>query len=481
MRAEQRNDWIRVSALFAGLALASLFFFNFFSASLEHETLIAVSLWWAIPFALLLVAIAALPFISRQWWDKNYAFVSYGLGLIVILYYLLFLGASERVFRTFYEYVSFISLIGSLFVVAGGIHIHIRGKAAPWENILYLGTGAVLSNVLGTTGASMILIRPYLRTNKYRIRGYHVAFFIFLVANIGGALTPVGDPPLFLGYLKGVPFFWVFSHVDTIWLLTVALLLLLFFVIDTYYYRTIPLHVREQAMHPDPPQVSGLHNLIFLAVIICAVFLQHPLMLREVIMWGAALGSYYTTGRHVHEKNEFTFHPIKEVIILFAGIFATMVPALDWLNVNGARLGLDSPAHFFWSTGILSSVLDNAPTYLNFLTAAFGLHGASVDNVHHMQAMLGLATPAALGLSNPLLQGVQAITAESWKFVQAVSVSAVFFGAMTYIGNGPNFMVKSIVEHAGVECPTFFGYIVRYSIPILVPVFLLVWLIFFRA
>ncbi len=475
------EEWQKVSALFAGLALVALFFFNFFSASLEHETLVAVSLWWAVPFLALLVAIAAFPFIDRQWWEKNYAYVSYGLGLIVVIYYLLFLGASERVLRTLYEYVSFISLIGSLFVVAGGIHIHIRGKAAPWENVLYLGAGAVLSNLLGTTGASMILIRPYLRTNKYRIRGYHVAFFIFLVANIGGVLTPIGDPPLFLGYLKGIPFFWLFGHVDELWLFTVLLLLLLFFLLDSYYYHKESARVQQIAAHPDPPQISGLHNIIFLLIIIGAVFIERPLMLREAIMWGAALGSFYTTGRHVHEKNEFTFHPIKEVMILFAGIFATMIPALDWLNLNGARLGLDSPSHYFWSTGILSSVLDNAPTYLNFLTAAFGLHGASVDNVRHMQALLGVMSPASLGLPNPLSPGMQAITAESWKFVQAVSVGAVFFGAMTYIGNGPNFMVKSIVEHARVECPTFFGYIVKYSVPILTPVFLLVWLIFIRS
>jgi Na+/H+ antiporter NhaD/arsenite permease-like protein len=478
--ANEKHERNKVLAVFAALSALSLFLFNYFSASLEQGTVVSVNVWWVIPFVLLLAAIASGPFMNRRWWDNNYAYVSYGLGLVVIVYYVGLLGVPGRLFRTLYEYVSFISLIGSLFIVAGGIHIHIRGKAAPWENIMFLGTGAVLSNILGTTGASMILIRPYLRTNKYRIRGYHIAFFIFLIANIGGALTPVGDPPLFLGFLKGVPFFWVFSRVNEIWAFTVLLLLVVFFLIDMYFYRKESLTVQHAAAHPDEPQVSGLHNIFFLFIILGAVFIERPLMVREIVMWGAALGSFYTTGKHIHDKNEFTFHPIKEVTILFAGIFATMIPALDWLDLHGASLGLVTPGQYFWGSGILSSVLDNAPTYLNFLTASFGLHGANVDNPHHMQMMLGMTTPSALGLANPLQPGVLAFTSETWRYVQAVSVGAVFFGAMTYIGNGPNFMVKSIVEHAGVECPTFFGYIIRYSIPVLLPVFLLVWFIFFR-
>jgi Na+/H+ antiporter NhaD/arsenite permease-like protein len=479
--ADGNHERKRVLAVFAAVSTLSLFLFNFFSDSLEQGTIVSVSVWWVMPFVLLLAAIASGPFINKSWWDRNYAYVSYVLGLIVILYYIGLLGAPGRLFHTLYEYVSFISLIGALFIVAGGIHLHIRGKAAPWENIVFLGTGAVLSNVLGTTGASMILIRPYLRTNKYRIRGYHIAFFIFLVANIGGALTPVGDPPLFLGYLKGVPFFWVFSRVNVIWTFTVVLLLILFFLIDTYFYRKESLTVQHAAAHPDEPQVSGRHNVFFLIVILGAVFIERPLMVREVVMWGAALGSFYTTGRHIHEKNEFTFHPIKEVTILFAGIFATMIPALDWLDLHATSLGLVTPAHYFWGSGLLSSVLDNAPTYLNFLTASFGLHGANVDNPQHMQMMLGITSPTPFGLANPLQPGALAITTETWRYVQAVSVGAVFFGAMTYIGNGPNFMVKSIAEHAGVECPTFFGYIAKYSLPVLLPLFLLVWFIFFRT
>ncbi len=465
---------------FAAASAIALVIFNLLSHTLEQNDVVSVSGWWALPFVLLLAAIAVGPFVNRSWWERNYYAVSYALGLIVVLYYVLFLGAPARLVRTLYEYTSFISLIGSLFIVAGGIHLSVRGKAAPWENIIYLGSGAVMANVLGTTGASMILIRPYLRTNKYRFRGYHLAFFIFLVANIGGALTPVGDPPLFLGYLKGIPFFWIFSRVNVIWAFTVALLLVMFFVIDTWYYRRESAKVQHEAALPDEPRVSGLHNLFFLAVILGAVFIEKPVLVREVVMWGAALASLYTTGNHIHAKNEFTLHPIKEVAILFAGIFATMVPALDWLDLHAASLGIVTPGQYFWGTGLLSSVLDNAPTYLNFLTAAFGLHGANVDNSLHVLAMIGTAQPQALGLTNPLQAGAMAITAETWKYIQAISVGAVFFGAMTYIGNGPNFMVKSIAEHAKVDCPTFFGYIVKYSVPVLIPVFILVWYLFFR-
>ncbi|RPI05387.1 MAG: sodium:proton antiporter, partial [Ignavibacteriae bacterium] len=385
-------------------------------------------------------------------------------------------------FLTSYEYISFISLIGSLFVVSGGVHLRIRGKSTPLGNVALLSTGAVIANILGTTGASMLLIRPFLRMNNYRIKGYHVVFFIFLVSNIGGALTPIGDPPLFLGFLKGVPFFWIISRVSTIWILTIGMILLIFYIIDVYYFRKESARVKKTAIEIDEPEVSGLHNIVFLFIIIAAVFIESPapLMLREVLMWSAALASYLTTRKEIHEKNDFNFTPLKEVAILFAGIFATMIPALDWLELHAAQIGIVTPGQYFWGSGILSSVLDNAPTYLNFLTAAFGLHGANVDNVQHMNCILGLTTPAIAGLPNPLQSGAMEITSQSWRYVQAISVGAVFFGAVTYIGNGPNFMVKSIAEQSGVPCPSFFGYIVKYSLPILIPIFAYIWYLFFR-
>ena len=465
------------------LALVLLAVYNGFGQLLDHVEIVPVNPWFAAPFVLLLFSIAVMPLTRRHWWEANYAAVSFGLGILVVVYYIVVVGNGPRVFLSSYEYLSFISLIGSLFVVSGGIHVRIRGKASPWENLGLLTTGAVVSNLLGTTGASMILIRPYLRLNKYRIKPYHIVFFIFVVSNIGGALTPIGDPPLFLGYLKGIPFFWIISRVSHIWVLTVGLVLLVFFAVDSYYFRKESGKVRHEASASEEPEVTGLHNIVFLFVIIGAVFIDRPapLMLREVIMWGAALASYFTTKEEIHRKNEFNFLPIKEVAILFAGIFATMIPALDWLELNSAKLDVVSVGQYFWGTGILSSVLDNAPTYLNFLSAAFGLHGASVENVAHVRAMIDLGTPEALGLSNPLAAGAMAITPDTWRYVQAVSVGAVFFGACTYIGNGPNFMVKSIAEQAGVECPSFFGYVVRYTLPVLLPVFVVVWLLFFRT
>lgn len=458
--------------LFVGLSMAE--------HVMEGAEVKPVAGWLVAPFVLLLGSIALMPFIARHWWEHHYPKVSYALGLLVVLYYIFFLDNTPRLLLTFHEYTSFICLIGSLFVVAGGIHLDIRGKSAPYENVILLGAGAVISNFLGTTGASMLLIRPYLRINKFRIKAYHVVFFIFIVSNVGGALTPIGDPPLFLGYLKGVPFFWVVTRVWHIWALVIAALLAIFYVIDAREFKSVQSPVREEAKTPDKPEFSGLHNIFYLAVILGAVFISHPIMVREILMGAAALASYYTTKRSVHEKNEFNFIPIKEVAILFAGIFATMIPALDWLELNSQTLGIVSPAQYYWGTGVLSSVLDNAPTYLNFLSAAFGLHGASIDNISHMSAMLGLESPASLGLPVPLHEGVQAITSDSWRYVQAISVAAVFFGACTYIGNGPNFMVKSIAEHAKVEVPSFFGYVVKFALPILIPIYAVVWLLFFQ-
>lgn len=475
MNARMRRNLLA----FGASGLVAIAAFTLLENVIASATIKEVPSWTVGPFVALLAAIAVAPFINRHWWEKKYPIVSFTLGALVVVYYVIVVDNVPRLLLTLEEYISFISLIGSLFVVSGGIHLRLQGKSAPYENVLLLAVGAVVANFLGTTGASMLLIRPYLRANKFRIRPYHVVFFIFVVSNIGGALTPIGDPPLFLGYLKGIPFFWVVGKVWHIWALAIGVLLVLFFIIDTISFRKVSQSQRSEALVPEKAEVSGIHNLLFLGVILGAVFIQHPVMLREFIMWGAAIASYYTTQKNVHEKNDFNFIPIKEVAILFAGIFATMIPALDWLEHNSSSLGIVVPSQYFWGTGVLSSFLDNAPTYLNFLSAAFGLHGASVDNVAHVQAVLGLATPDALGLANPISVGALAIDAMSWKYVQAISVAAVFFGACTYIGNGPNFMVKSIAEQAKADCPSFFGYIVRYTIPILIPLFVLVWYLFF--
>jgi Na+/H+ antiporter NhaD/arsenite permease-like protein len=471
---------IRKSAL---TAILFSFFFLFFPALSAHAleyAIVPVHPAMIAPFVLLLLAIAVMPFISAGWWEKRYAYVCLILSSIAVIYYFIILKNGPRMINTAFEYFSFIALIGSLFVVSGGIHIRIKGRSTPHANVILLAIGAVISNLLGTTGASMVLIRPYIRVNKYRISGYHIVFFIFIVSNIGGLLTPIGDPPLFLGYIKGIPFFWVITRVWLIWIIAVSSLLLIFYIIDYYNYKKLPdemeHEVEEEGEHA---YVEGLHNSIFLMIIIGAVFLKEPV--REMVMIFAAAMSYFTTKRQIHEKNQFTFIPIKEVAILFAAIFATMVPALDWLELNALSLGISEPGHYYWCSGILSAILDNAPTYLNFLSASFGLHGLSVDNPLHMQAMLGmLSAPQIEHLQFLQATHLKPLTMQSWKYIQAISAGAVMFGAMTYIGNGPNFMVKSIAEQQNVKTPHFMEYIIFYSIPVLVPLFLVIWVIFFR-
>ena len=409
---------------------------------------------WVLPFVGLLGAIATLPLLARHWWEKNYPWVALGLGTLVASHYLFELKSAESLVHTSLEYFSFIALIGSLFVVSGGIHITVKGEATPLVNCVFLVIAALLSNLLGTTGASMVLVRPWLRMNKYRLTAYHVVFFIFIVSNVGGGLTPVGDPPLFLGYLQGVPFMWVLQNVLGIWILTVGLLIAIFFVLDYQNFQKAPKSVQHRETGAGEEwKFLGGHNVIFLAMIVGSVFLNHPPFLREGIMILAAFLSYVTTPKPVHESNDFNFGPIKEVAILFAGIFATMIPALQWLQKYAAQISVNTPAQFFWGSGALSSVLDNAPTYLNFLSAAMGLHGA----------------------------GVASLLADHPAYIRAISVGSVFFGAVTYIGNGPNFLVKSIADQSRAKTPHFFEYFFKYSLPILIPIFALIWYLFFRA
>jgi Na+/H+ antiporter NhaD/arsenite permease-like protein len=471
---------IRKSALTAILFSGFLLFFPALSAQALDYAIVPVHPAMIAPFVFLLLAIALMPFISASWWEKRYAYVCLILSSIPVFYYFIILKNGPRMISTAFEYFSFIALIGSLFIVSGGIHIRIRGRSTPHANVILLAIGALISNLLGTTGASMVLIRPYIRVNRYRISGYHIVFFIFIVSNIGGLLTPIGDPPLFLGYLKGVPFFWVITRVWLIWIIAISFLLLVFYFIDYYNYKKLPDDMEHEVeAEGEHAYVEGLHNSIFLMIIIGAVFLKEPV--REMVMIFAAIASYLTTKKLIHEKNEFTFIPIQEVAILFAAIFATMVPALDWLELNALSLGISEPGHYYWCSGILSAILDNAPTYLNFLSASFGLHGLSVDNPLHMQAMLGMLSASKIDhLQFLQATHIKPLTMQSWKYIQAISAGAVMFGAMTYIGNGPNFMVKSIAEHQKVKTPHFMEYIFFYSLPVLIPLFLVIWIIFFR-
>ncbi len=412
--------------------------------------------WMILPFALLLGAMAFAPLRAPQWWLRHYAKVALALGAVTLGYYLFVLRDAPRVLHTGHDYLSFIALVGSLFVVSGGIHIGVKGEATPLANVVFLLAGAIVANVLGTTGAAMLLIRPWIRMNRYRVTAHHIVFFIFIVANAGGCLTPIGDPPLFLGYLQGVPFWWIAEHCWPMWATGVGILLAIFYVVDRINFLRAPRAVREHETAHETWRFDGLPNLFFLAVILGAVFVAHPVFLREALMLAAAVGSWLTTSKSVHAANDFNFHPVREVAILFAGIFATMMPALDWLNLNARSLLGDqpSPGIFFWGTGLLSSALDNAPTYLGFLNALFGVTGAKdITELLHQN-------PAGL---------------------LAISVGAVFFGAATYIGNGPNFMVKAIADQQQIRVPAFLEFIFKFTLPFLLPALLAVWLLFFRG
>lgn len=425
-----------------------------------------------VPFGLLLGLIALMPLSPakvKHLWEQWYPLVAVTLGAFVAAVYGLRIpGGTQVIGHTLHEYFSFICLIGSLFVVAGGIHLKVKGEGTPGANAVFLAVGAVLANLIGTTGASMVLIRPWIRVNKYRISAFHVVFFIFIVSNCGGALTPIGDPPLFLGYLRGVPFFWLMEHALLPWVLVNGLLLGVFLVFDRRSFARVAAPVRQHAIQDHEIwRLDGAVNILFLLAIIVGVFLPEKYFIREWVMLGAAVASWRLTPPSVHQENRFGFAPIKEVAWLFLGIFLTMMPALGYLEQHGKEAGLTKPAQYYFAAGSLSAVLDNAPTYLNFLKLA---EATFVEESPEERAASGAGYDR---------RAVHQLLDNAPSFVVAISLGAVFFGALTYIGNGPNFMVKSIAESSGVRVPTFFGYLFKYSLPVLLPVIALVaWLFF---
>ena len=411
------------------------------------------------PFGLLLALIAVMPLTpprARRAWHRFYPPVAVGLGLTVVAVYLRWIpGGGAMVGHMLGEYTSFICLLGALFVVAGGIHLAVQDGATPLENVCFLAAGALAANLIGTTGASVVLIRPWIRMNRNRMSAYHVVFFIFVVSNCGGALTPIGDPPLYLGYLRGVPFFWLAGHVWAAWLFTIGALLAVFYGLDRRNLARRPPAARADFRGPGRLRLTGGVNLVLLAVVVAAVFLPETWCLRELLMLAAAAVSLRLTPRAVHAENRFAFGPIREVAVLFFGIFLTMMPALNYLDRHGREFGLDRPAQYYFASGGLSAVLDNAPTYLSFLELAEAT----------------LVDPASLPAGDRDA-GVRPMLADAAlrRFVIAISLGSVFFGALTYLGNGPNFMVKAIAEEAGAPVPTFFGYLLRYGLPILLPI-----------
>jgi len=439
----------------------------------------APPLWTVFPFVLLLLMIATGPLFYEHFWHKNYPIVAVALAVIVVLYYLFVLHNVHSPIHALAEYVQFIALLASLFIASGGIMIDIDKKATPFANVILLLVGAVISNLIGTTGASMLLIRPFIRLNKTRIKAYHVIFFIFIVSNVGGSLTPIGDPPLFLGFLKGVPFFWTLEHNIFPWLFALALLLVMFYIFDKRNKSDYGLN-DEEITFTGKVKLIGTRNFFWLALVIASVFLdpnvfdwvpgvtyegQKFSFIREIIMLAVAYGSFKFANKKAIDGNEFSFEPIREVAFIFIGIFGTMMPALELVggfaaSPEGSKL--ISHNTLYWGTGMLSGFLDNAPTYINFLTAALAAEGGSITKVAQVVAFAEGGT-----FDNSVLD------------LTAISVAAVFFGAFTYIGNGPNFMVKSIAEQIGIKMPSFFGYIIRFSIPFLLPLLVLVWLVFF--
>ncbi len=443
----------------------------------------SLPLWSAIPFIGILLSIALFPLVAPEFWHHHFGKVSAFWALVFAVPFLLaYHGeALHEILHIFIsDYIPFIILLWALFTVAGGILIRGSFNGTPKLNTIFLLIGTLLASVIGTTGAAMLLIRPVIRANLRRKHKVHtIVFFIFLVANIGGSLTPLGDPPLFIGFLHGVPFFWTF-HLIIETATAAGILLLLYFGLDTWFWRKETNDAQQPAEGPTVKlKIDGLHNLIFLGGIIGGVLLSglwHPgfvnilgvhhaieNLVRDGILVIMGLLSLATTSKKIHEDNAFTWFPIMEVAYLFAGIFMTIVPALLILRAGeqGALATLikavNDPARYFWATGALSSFLDNTPTYMTFLSSALGRFFPGI----------------------PERQAVHMLIAQHAVFLKAISTGAVYMGANTYIGNAPNFMVRSIAEENGVEMPSFFGYMAKYSIPILIPTFIVIMFLFF--
>jgi Na+/H+ antiporter NhaD/arsenite permease-like protein len=432
---------------------------------MEHTPQVEIPLLSLLPFVLMLLSIAVFPLFWNHFWEKNRnkLYVAIILSIPVLIYLLANGFIHELEHAIIFDYVPFVILLGALFTITGGIHLSGDIEAKPKINTLFMGIGAVLASFMGTTGAAMLLIRPIIQTNKERTFKVHtILFFIAIVANCGGLLTPLGDPPLFMMYLRGAPFTWFF-HLVPEWFVTNLLLLIIYFFVDTHFYKKEPASaiVRDET-NIRPLKIEGNRNFIFLVGVVLAVaFLNEQYLtfinvnpyfkfIREAVILLMAYLSMQVTPKLLRTSNNFTWHPIEEVAYLFLGIFVTMVPALLYLEVNAKHLGVQTVSQFYYYTGLLSSFLDNTPTAVTFHSLALGL-GITEGTL-------------VAGIPEILLKGI--------------STAAVFFGAMTYIGNGPNFMVKSVAEENNIKMPDFFSYMFKFSIIVLLPIFILVELLF---
>ena len=432
------------------------------------------SAWSLIPFVLMLLMIAIGPLIAEKWWEKNLnkLIVSLVLGIPTAICLICGGMGHDLEHQVVFDYLPFIILLLALFVITGGIHMSGDIKAKPWVNTLFLGIGFVLASIMGTTGAAMLLIRPVIETNKERKNTVHtILFFIALVANCGGLLTPLGDPPLFMLFLRGASFTW-FLNMWMEWAFTGAVLLIIYFLMDTYFYKKEDAaDIAKDNSNAEKIHISGKINFVYLLGVVLAVaFVNEGTLkfmgdenasvfvkfLREYVLLALAALSYFTTSKQTRMvDNKFTWSPIIEVAVLFLGIFITMTPALAYLKAHAADLGLSHTWQFYYSTGLLSSFLDNTPTAVAFHSVATGL------------------TPDQMAVfGGTMVAGIPEV------LLKAICIGAVFFGSMTYIGNGPNFMVKAIAEESGIKMPSFFGYMIKFSLIILLPVYILVQLIF---
>jgi len=418
-----------------------------------------------LPFILMLGSIAVFPLAWNHFWEKNLNKLYIALLLSVpAIIFLVANGFSGRLYETIvFDYVPFLILLGALFTITGGIYLTGDIEAKPSVNTLFLAIGAVLASFMGTTGAAMLLIRPVIQTNKERKFKVHtILFFIGVVANCGGLLTPLGDPPLFMMYLRGAPFTWFFQLFPE-WLVVNGLLLIAYFIVDSYYHKKEPVSaVIKDKSEIRPIRIEGNMNFIWLAGVVLAVaFLNEQYIpaiasnhyykfIREFAIVLMAVFSMMFTAKITRKNNNFTWGPIEEVAYLFLGIFVTMVPCLLYLEANAKTLGVTLPQQFYYYTGMLSSFLDNTPTAVTFHSLALGLGQVTGD--------------ITAGIPSELLR--------------AISLGAVLFGSMTYIGNGPNFMVKAVAEENNIKMPDFFSYMIKFSLIVLLPIFIIIQLIF---
>ena len=445
-----------------------------------------VPIWLCIPFAGLLLCIAIMPLVKGEWWEAHQPLVVALWIIVLVVPFAVLYGVGDTVETvlecTVNDYLTFIILLFGLFCVSGNITMEGDFAGSPKINVGLLAIGTLLASCIGTTGASMLMVRPVIKMNSWRRRKSHIMiFFIFMVSNMGGCLTPIGDPPLLMGFMRGVPFFWSL-HLFPVLLFNMVILLFIFYHLDKRNYRKDIAEGRKPDISKPGTEfrIDGLHNIIFLIMIVAAVILSgvlpgmpafqdeagnvrgihifgevslsFPSLIEIVLILLAAFLSFKTTKKEIRTRNHFTWGAIQEVAVLFIGIFITMQPALMLLKAVGPNLGLTEPAQMFWATGALSSFLDNTPTYLVFLTTA---------------GTLGFTS----GISTTLGTLPE-------KMLSAISCGAVFMGANTYIGNAPNFMVKSISDENGVNMPSFFGYML-WSVSILIPVFIIDMLVFF--